>query len=179
LKQELSCGTHSFSYFPGPGIAELSQRLADLVAGLRGDRPIVLIGHSLGGLVVSHYVAHERAGPRIAATLCLAAPFLGSSRHFLVPGAAGRDVARGSPMLERLASGEGRPADLPHLSILAGEDRLIEPGAYPAFGDQLLIPRAGHNAILFDPDAIEAVLTWMRSLHLGAEVESAVRSPIS
>jgi hypothetical protein len=37
---------------------------------------------------------------------------------------------------------------------------MVEPGAYPAFGEQRLVAHVGHNGLLFHPDAIEAIVDW-------------------
>ncbi len=162
LEHELKCATCSFSYWPGPGLNELSERLAGLIATIESPSPIHLIGHSLGGLVVCLYVSGPAPDPRIQQTVSLAAPFLGSARNWLVPGQAGRDITPGSVLLEQLRRGEGRRQNLPHLAIVAGEDDMILPGAYPDFGDHLLIPRAGHNGVLFEPAALSAVVERVR-----------------
>lgn len=163
LKQSLDCSSHSFSYRPGPGLVELGVRLEKLISRIQADREIVLIGHSLGGLLACDYVSRPDHDDRVCATISLAAPFRGSVRHFLVPGAAGRDVAPGAADLRRLSLGTGRPTSLPHLSLLAAEDEMIEAGAYPSFGEQRLIPRVGHNGILFHPEVRESVVRWVRA----------------
>ena len=62
-------GVHAaaLSYPPGPGIAELSERLRALLHTLPATARIHLVGHSLGGIVVRHFVqeigdAREAAG---------------------------------------------------------------------------------------------------------------------
>lgn len=159
----LGCSSYSFSYRPGPGIEELSERLARLLGTIDGSEPIHLIGHSLGGLVACHYVSRADCDPRVCETISLAAPFLGSRRHGLVPGQAGRDLRPGAPGLERLRSGAARRQGLPHLTLVAAEDRLIEPGAYPSFGDHALVARTGHNGILFAPEALSIVVARVDS----------------
>jgi len=150
LGAELGFASSTFSYGLGPGIGELSRRLAGVIERASGDEPIVLIGHSLGGLVVSDYVQNGNLDPRVVQTITLCAPFRGTRLQNLVPGDAGRDIATDSPLLPLLRAGNTRRRRLPQLTIEAGADGRIEPNARPDFGDYQLVPDATHNGILFD-----------------------------
>lgn len=161
---ERGCGAscHSFSYAPGPGILELTERLVKLLARIEGSRPIVLVGHSLGGLVSRYYVQERPFDRRIVGTVTLAAPFRGSASHFLVPGQAGLDLRADSAILERIREPERAPPGVEHLTIAAADDELIEPDAYPSYGSARQLSDVGHNGILFDDRAIELVVAHVR-----------------
>lgn len=162
LERESGASCHSFSYVPGPGVLELTERLAKLCARIEGSRPIVLVGHSLGGLVARYYVQERRFDPRIVGTVTLAAPFRGSASHWLVPGQAGVDLRSTSPLLARIREPEVAPPGVEHLTIVAADDELIEPDPYPTYGAARQLPDVGHNGILFDERAIDLVATHVR-----------------
>jgi triacylglycerol lipase len=153
LGAELGFASSTFSYGLGPGVAELSGRLTGVIERAPGDEPIVLVGHSLGGLVVSDYVQNGNLDPRVVQTITLCAPFRGTRLQSLVPGDAGRDIRADSPLLPLLRAGNTRRRRLPHLTIEAGADGRIEPNARPDFGDYQLVASATHNGILFDERA--------------------------
>lgn len=157
LQDELDASTLSFSYPPGPGIVELAERLERQLAEVRGAHNIHLVGHSLGGLVMRYYARSAHCDARVQQTISLAAPFLGSRRNFLVPGQAGRDLAQGSRLLAELRAKSPPNERIPHIALLAQEDEMIERGAYPEFGRHVLVPRVGHNGILFE----ESVMTFV------------------
>lgn len=157
LERVLSVSSYTLSYPPGPGILELAERVYRLLENIESTKPIHLVGHSLGGLVLRH-VARTSSDVRIVQTISLAAPFRGSRKNWLVPGQAGRDLAADSPLLPLLASAHPRDEDIPHLSLIAEDDRLITPVAFPAYGQRAVIPHTGHNGILFAEDAIERVV---------------------
>jgi pimeloyl-ACP methyl ester carboxylesterase len=157
LEERLQISSYSLSYPPGPGIMELSGRIRDLLGTISADAVVHLVGHSLGGLVLRH-VARGAHDSRIVQTISLAAPFRGSARNWLVPGQAGRDLSQGSEILHELSSATAVDEGLPHLALVAEEDRMIIPGAYPDYGDHAMIPRTGHNGILFSEEAIARVV---------------------
>jgi pimeloyl-ACP methyl ester carboxylesterase len=162
LKSELGFTSSTFSYGLGPGIRELRGRLEQLIDRIVGEGPIHLIGHSVGGLVVSDYVQNGRLDPRVVQTLTLCAPFRGTRLHRLVPGDAGRDIAVDSPLLPLLRAGNPRRVLLPQLTIEASWDSRIEPLAFPEFGDRQLIAGVTHNAILFDRRAWQHIADRLR-----------------
>jgi pimeloyl-ACP methyl ester carboxylesterase len=162
LRLELDAAVSSFSYPPGPGILELAQKLKEQVAQFVGERPIHLVGHSLGGLVVRYYASSPECDPRVAQTISLAAPFLGSKRNFLVPGTAGRDIEPGAPILAQLRAASAANQSVPHRALVAQDDEMIEPGAYPDFGRHALVPNVGHNGILFNEEAMRLVVDAIR-----------------
>lgn len=140
---------HSFSYLPGPGIEELSHRLQNLISAIPGDRPIHLIGHSLGALAQRYYLASSSCDSRIVQSVSLAAPFRGSRRNWLVPGQAGSDLAPSSTILALLRAPTPENCRIPHLTLVAEEDEMIESDAFPRYGEHAIIPEVGHNGILF------------------------------
>lgn len=163
LERELDCASSTFSYGLGPGIAELRLRLEAVVDRAPGGGPIHLIGHSLGGLVVSDYVQSGRLDPRVVGTITLSAPFRGSRLSGLVPGDAGRDIALDSPVLPALRSGNPRRLQIPQLTIEAGDDGRIEPNAVPDFGEHAVLSGVTHNAILFDRRAWDLIAERLRA----------------
>jgi len=59
---------------------------------------------------------------------------------------------------------------IPHLSIIAGLDQFASAPIAHALpsGEVIVLARVGHNAILFDPEAIAAVERRVLSVHAAA-----------
>lgn len=164
LHRQFDASTHSLSYLPGVSVDALEDRLASLISAVPGDAPLVLIGHSFGGLAVRSYAARPEANPRLVQTVSLATPFLGSLKNNWVPSPGCHDLEPGAARLERLMSGSAENARVPHLTICAAEDQLVVPGAFPNYGEHLLVPDTGHNGILFDERAHDAICSTLSSL---------------
>lgn len=152
-------GVHAaaLSYPPGPGIAELSERLRALLHTLPATARIHLVGHSLGGIVVRHFV-QEIGDARVVQTISLATPFAGIPRAGWLGLAATRDLDHQSPLLRRLRL-RGESSTIPHLSIIAGADSLVKsPVAHALPGGEVVIMHdRGHNTLLFDDEVARVI----------------------
>ncbi len=162
IERELGLGTASFSYAVGPGILALSGRTTRFVEELTPRRSVFLVGHSVGGLVACHAAYFGGLRGRVAGTISLASPFLGSRRSWLAPGPIGRDISVGTPLLSELKRGPVGAEGIRHVSVIAREDALIEGEAFPDFGERLALEGIGHNQILFDQRAQDLVIERLR-----------------
>lgn len=168
IEAETGALTASFTYVPGTSVTALADRLSVLVRDVPGSPRIHLVGHSLGGIAVRWYVQELPLDPRIVQTICLASPFAGSRHARLMPGSSGRDLLPGSELLRRLAA-RAEQVDLPHLSLAAANDLLVEPGAWLASGERRVFPALGHNGMLYDREVIAEVVRRIRSVMEDAE----------
>ena len=162
LERCLQISSYTFSYMPGPGIVSLSARVRQLLGSVVEPSPIVLIGHSMGGLAVRHYALSAQLDPRVRRSISLAAPFSGTTRHRLVFGQARDDLRQDARILQPLREADPRHERVPHLTLAAAEDELIAPGAFPEYGEHQLIDGVGHNGILFDRDVFRHVEASVR-----------------
>ncbi|WP_437579459.1 esterase/lipase family protein [Sorangium sp. So ce887] len=152
-----SVHTATMSYAPGPGVEELSARLAGLVSALPDGARLHLVGHSMGG-IVCRFFAQEVVDPRIVQTISMASPFGGIPRAGLLGFGGARDLDASSPLLRRVLLGTAR-SSVPHLSIIAGADTLVRsPIAHALPGGEVRVMEArGHNTLLFDPEVAALV----------------------
>ncbi len=149
----------SFTHAPGVGIERIAKSLAKLVERIPLGTRVHLVGHSLGGLVARWYVQELGGHARIAQTISLGSPFGGTERarrfRFLV----GADLHRTSPLLARLRA-RAHQHDVPHTSVVAESDSMVVPCESAVFprGDVIVLPRLGHNSLLFHRDSIAHVV---------------------
>lgn len=158
LARNVDASISAISYGPGPGIVELASRALVALKEERSEAKIHLVGHSLGGLAITYLVHHMVQDPRIASVTLLCPPFRGSSKAVLVPGQASLDLRADSPVLEKLRGGAASGLGPPLLSLFAEDDDLILMPARPTFGEARTLSGVGHNGILFDPRAHEAIV---------------------
>lgn len=158
IEARLQVAVSTMSYLPGAGILELTAQLARRLQRLPPRLSVVLVGHSLGGLVARQYVRQHAMQSRVVQTISLATPFNGTHRHRWVVGQAGRDLVPGSPILAPLWQDSPQNRAVPHLSLIATDDQLVLGAAHPQFGTRRFIENVGHNGILFDDQAIASVL---------------------
>lgn len=171
LREELSLDVRTFTFFPGATL----DRIANSIARAVGDHPhacrIHLIGHSLGGLAIRWYVQERAHDPRIVQTISIASPYRGVDLADLFP-ARLRAVA--FPLQDQLAQIVARAPEhlgrVPHMSIVAEKDQLIEPkNAILPGAPSYVLHDTGHNGALFHPKLFQ-VITREISRRVPAEV---------
>jgi pimeloyl-ACP methyl ester carboxylesterase len=155
LERHRSIHTASLTYPVGPGVPALARRLGELLHILPSDVHLHLLGHSVGG-VVARYYAQLIGDRRIVQTLSMAAPFSGVPIASRLPVQVARDLHPRSMLLRELRLASPR---VPHHSLIADSDRVLDaplshalPGA-----DVTVIPRCGHNMLLYDDRAAAIV----------------------
>lgn len=155
---ERGTGAHtaSFTYPPGPGVASVAESLAKLVDRLPSGVRLHLVGHSMGGLAVRWFVQELGGDPRVVQTISLASPFNGTRRAWLMPATAGRDIARDSTVVRRLA--ERGEMGVPHLSVVAESDTLVTEDASPPYGESVVIRACGHNGLLYHAEVADLMV---------------------
>lgn len=159
LEAEAGARVASFTHAPGRGIRSIARRLAKLVDRIPHATTLTLVGHSLGGIVARYYVQELGGHARVARTISLASPFGGVDvpRFFV-----GADLHEDSALLARLRERAAR-CGVPHTSIVGSDDTLV--GVHPAmlgFGDVVVLPERGHNALLFCDRVADLVLAQVK-----------------
>jgi pimeloyl-ACP methyl ester carboxylesterase len=164
LRQETGAQVASFSHAPGLGVARIARQLGRLIDRIPHGTRIHLVGHSLGGLVARWYVQELGGDARVAQTISLATPFGGArlAEHFRV--FVGNDLHAASDVLARLRKGAAA-STVPHTSIAGSADRIVPTPEHARFtvGETLVLQGRGHNTLLFDREAIDAIVRRVKS----------------
>lgn len=151
--------TLEVSYGPFERFETVAERVHAAVASAPPG-PVILVGHSLGGLL-SRWCLQELGGDaRIERIVTLASPHAGTTAANVPFGPLTRAIRPGSVQLRTLEAGAHRVAHVPHVAVVAARDRMILPATSAA-----ALPRAhvtwmhdlGHNEILFDARVFELV----------------------
>lgn len=153
----------SFTHTPGASIDRIARRLAHIVERVPARCRVHLVGHSLGGIVARYYVQELGGHARVAQTISLGAPFAGTERAHPFPFLVGRELGRSSPLLARLRE-RAHEHDVPHVSVVGDGDLVVIPAESAVFprGEVMVIPRCGHNTLLFHTDSIDLVVKRVR-----------------
>ncbi|HEY3822092.1 MAG TPA: alpha/beta fold hydrolase [Polyangiaceae bacterium] len=147
LERETGAHVATFTHAPGVGIRRIAGRLARLVDQFPPGTRVTVVGHSLGGVVARWYVQELGGHERVARTISLASPFGGID---VPPYFVGADLHEQSALLRRLRE-RAHLCGVPHTSIVGQEDTVVVgvETASLGFGDVVVLPRRGHNALLF------------------------------
>jgi pimeloyl-ACP methyl ester carboxylesterase len=166
VERELGLPTADFSYGPFGTFDQIVELLADHIAGaVHAEARVSLVGHSLGGLIARWY-AQERPPERTVDRLVtLATPHAGTDSARFAPGSLGAALRPGSVVVERLKAGRSTCEHIPHVSLVAGRDRMCSPPESAASlesAEVVWIDDLGHNELLFDERVHRTVVHALR-----------------
>lgn len=158
---------HTLSY--GPPLASIevfAEQLHRCIEALRartGARDVLLVTHSMGGLVALAYL-RRHGGTAVRRLVAIGAPFRGSAH---ARGFVGQSLAQLRPGNAWLAALDARaPAGGPPVvSIWSWHDSMVAPqtsSVLPGATDVALVG-IGHNALLRDPQVLRRVLDEYRA----------------
>ena len=116
-----------------------------------GHSQVILIGHSMGGIVARAILAHE--GPsRIARVITLGTPHAGTSWSFIFPATPALQMQSHGPFLAALGD-RGEQGAVPFLCIATVHDNIVTPFDQALLGgaEVMLLSAVGHVGLLHDP----------------------------
>ena len=145
---------HHVEYFSITGDVERGTKALRKEVDLlrqRDNRPITIIGHSMGGLVIRHFARTAKA-EGIKRLLTLGTPHGGTKVAKLL-GAATNSLSPDASMIQRLNSADRVPRQFDVIAIHSPFDAIVLPlrnSEYP-FAFNISVAGVGHNAMLFSP----------------------------
>jgi triacylglycerol lipase len=154
---------YTMNYGPPHADIELfAEQLAtkiDSVRAATGAERVVLIGHSMGGLVSRAYL-RRFGGDRVAKLVTIGTPHHGSVLAWSFVGRGLEQMRPGNPWLVELDRNENQSAPVPIVSIWSRHDSMVAPQASSvlACGENIALAGVGHNAMLSDERVIESVV---------------------
>ncbi|MBL0140950.1 MAG: alpha/beta fold hydrolase [Betaproteobacteria bacterium] len=134
-------------------------RVVHRVTEMTGQPRVILVGHSMGGLIARAWLARHGTS-RIAGLVTLGSPHHGTALAPLGTGRNARQMRIGSDFLRELAGAEGGSGPgCAALSVYTAHDNLVAPqeSSRLAWARNVAIHGVGHLAMLLDARVHEAV----------------------
>jgi predicted alpha/beta hydrolase family esterase len=165
-------GLYSLSY--GPPLASIesfAHQLAgkiDAIIAATGARRVMIVAHSMGGLVARAYIRQNGTG-KLARVLTIGTPHHGSMHASFFPGESLREMRPGNAWLAALNRERVDPA-LRFVSLWSWHDSMVAPQTSSELPGAVDVALAGigHNALLGEPEVLAYAL---------AEIEAATATP--
>jgi triacylglycerol lipase len=132
----------------------------DRLLAQTGGGKVVLVGHSMGGLIARAFLARGGAD-RVAALVTIATPHRGSDLARFGPGRDAREMEPGSDWLRAL--NEGAPP-VPTYCVWSARDEFVTPQASARLdgAEQIVLALPGHFGLLRAPETLKTVLRAAR-----------------
>lgn len=122
-----------------------------------GHQPIMLVGHSMGGLISRHYM-QKYGSDKIKGQISLGTPYRGTKAYRLGQGLQGRQFKPGSEVCNITEA-----PDLPHLIIWSKRDWVVVPSsnAHLDNSNEMVITDAGHLGMLVSVPVFQRVHSFL------------------
>ena len=149
---------------PIEAFAEELHGHVERIVAATGQPRVVLVGHSMGGLVARAYMARH-GNRRVARLVTLGSPHHGSVLAHLGAGANAREMEPGSAFLEQLRRDEGAGEPRPEtLSIYSRHDNMVFPQASSRLegARAVAVSGVGHIDLLRSRAVFEALVSALR-----------------
>jgi len=167
-------GTPVYTINYGPPLADiewfaeqLHTRIDEILAATGAER-VVLVAHSMGGLVARAYLRRFGAG-RVAKLITIGAPHHGSVLAWSFPGTCLAQMRPGNAWLTDLNRDENSAAPVPITSIWSRHDSMVAPRASSVLGNAENIALVGiaHNALLGEERVMQLVASSIATSSAG------------
>jgi triacylglycerol lipase len=164
---------YALSY--GPPLAPIegfADQMAAKIAAIRaatGAKQVVLVGHSMGGLVSLAYL-RRHGGASVRRLITIGTPFHGSRHAYLMFGHSLAQLRPGSKFLEDVDVRDDYPAGVPVVSLWSWHDSMVTPqlSARLDWADNIAIAGVAHNALLGDRGVWARVAAEIRKARVQA-----------
>lgn len=148
-----------------------------------GQSGLILIGHSMGGLVASYYAEHLAPAGKVADIITLGTPFDGTRPAFMSKQApCTAEMQPGSPLLQELRRRKSQAKERRYYHIASLFDALVLPtqSAWSGVseGRLLILPSHGHIRLLFSKRVAAQIVTWLKAVVPAQEREREAQPEI-
>ena len=129
----------------------------DAITRATGARQVIIVGHSMGGLVARAYV-RRHGGAKVRRLVTIGTPHHGSVLAHMVFGVAPSQLRPGSAWLSELAGAES-DARPPIVSLWSWHDTMVAPQTSSLLegAENVALTGIGHNELLSHPQVHERV----------------------
>jgi triacylglycerol lipase len=178
LKRKGFHNTYAFGYsWINTGVGELLVKLDGLVTEILGQLPaqrVILIGHSLGGVLARAYVENPSNADKIAAVVTLGSPHQGTKMAVFALGKLARSLTYHGPLIHELEQ-NAVPADIPCLAIYSPIDSMVLPNealtvGHPGWSHLEYRPMS-HVTMLYHPTLVRLVIAYLQTHAFSGDTE--------
>jgi len=140
-------------------LIEVAARRVEAATGM----PIVLVGHSMGGIAIRAWHARFDAGARVHRVITIGSPHRGTWLARFGSTINGREMRLASPWLVKLAAGETAEHCARFTCFFGHCDNIVFPAASGMLpgAHNIHVPGTAHVQMAFKPQVFDEVCRWL------------------
>lgn len=152
--------------FPFHSIRTYAEKIglkAEQIAKETKRKDLVLIGHSMGGLVSLLYAAKIAASNTVTDVVTIASPLHGTPMAYLGIGPNAKEMRPNSALLKEIYEGFEKEKKVRLFHLATKSDQLVIPGESAIFleNKHYLFEDLGHASLLYSKQAARQVADWL------------------
>lgn len=142
--------------------AERIKRKTEIITHQTGNKQILLIGHSMGGLVCAYYAAHLAPKGSVKAVITMGSPLLGTHLGVIGWGECAKQMRFHSPFTRHLSEIIKNNEEIPFYHLASSTDLMIRP-PHSAWlncpqSNCYIYEDLGHISFLYSPQVINKLI---------------------
>lgn len=143
--------------------ANVLKEKAAAIAHETGRSDLILIGHSMGGLISTWYATQLAPKDSVTDIITLASPFFGTHMAKLAVGTDAREMEIDSPFLKNLQKSLEERKHFRMFHIATKSDQLVIPNdsAIIPTNPHFVLDDVGHASLLFSKRAADQICLWL------------------
>jgi pimeloyl-ACP methyl ester carboxylesterase len=152
---------------PFLSIQTYSERVREKVETITketGREDIVLIGHSMGGLISAWYATRLAKPKSVSAIITVASPLEGTPVARYALGQNAREMEPRSKFLQELKAAMNECKELKVFHIATESDEVVVPGVSAANSFDYVLDDLGHAGLLYSKRVSEKIIEWLKEI---------------
>ncbi len=143
----------------------LARKVDELRIKLKVDK-VILVGHSMGGIIARNYVQNRGGSAYVHGMVTLGSPHHGSKLAPFALSTMGKNLLPGSAFLLKF-NGVTWPDETQAISIYTRYDNIVLPAESAKMDgvQQIELDGMGHTALLFHPRSLQAVIDALSNIN--------------
>lgn len=132
-----------------------------------GRKDLILIGHSMGGIICSLYATKIAPPGKVTDIITIGSPLAGTSVAKIAIGPDAREMETGSKLMEELQEEIRLAKGIRFYHIATKTDQLVIPYTSEIIEGhpkrQLVLADIGHASLLYSPRVADKIISWLKN----------------
>ncbi len=144
---------------------------AEQIAKETKRKDLILIGHSMGGLVSSWYAGELAPKHTVTDVITIGSPLFGTPVAYLGLGPNAREMEPNAPFLQELHASISRNKQIRFYHLATRCDQLVIPGtsAIIARNEYFIIDDLGHASLLYSHRVVDRIARWIAGAYTNCQ----------